>query len=121
MDKSFKELLFEKFLEWQKGEKKIKTQKEFADHIGIKEASLNHIMSGRRPPSRRNIEYLAELFKDPRFYDAAEMDRPEPLLTYTKRNWGRVPDETKKRIVEEISHYSDEPVPTEDGSDTPMP
>jgi hypothetical protein len=32
-----------------------------------------------------------------------------------------VPDETKKRIVEEISHYSDEPVPTEDGSDTPMP
>jgi transcriptional regulator with XRE-family HTH domain len=54
--------LFEKFLEWQKTEGEIKTQKDFADHIGISEASLNHIMSGRRPPSRKNV--VARVLED---------------------------------------------------------
>jgi len=121
MQNSFKELLFEKFLEWQKTQHEIKTQKEFADYIGIKEASLNHIMSGRRPPSRRNVEYLSGFFKDLRFYDSANLPRPDPKLHYITRHWGDVPIEVQKRIAGEIEKYTSERAPSDEELSPPDP
>ena len=122
MEISVKELLFEKFLEWQKSEGEIKTQKEFADHIGISEASLNHIMSGRRPPSRKNIEYLAVFFADLRFYDCAGISRPDPRLQYINRHWGELKNDEQDRISEEFDKYTteklhkDQAPPTDQGT-----
>jgi transcriptional regulator with XRE-family HTH domain len=116
MGKSIKELLFEKFLEWQKSHGEIKTQKEFADYIGISEASLNHIMSGRREPSRKNIEYMAGFFKDDRFYDCAGLPRPDPKLHYISRHWGDLPIEVQKKIAGEIEQYTSEKAPIDEES-----
>jgi transcriptional regulator with XRE-family HTH domain len=116
MENKFRELLIEKFLEWQKAQGEIKTQKEFADYIGISEASLNHIMSGRREPSRRNIEYLAAYFKDDRFYDCAGLPRPDPKLHYITRHWGDVPEGVQQKIAKEIEKYTTEKAPTDEDS-----
>ena len=108
---SIKDLLFEKFLEWQRSEGEIKTQKEFADHVGISEATLNHIMSGRRMPSRRIVEKLVVFFEDPRFYDLANIPRPDPTLFYITRHWGKVPSEVHDQIAEQIGKYTTEKPP----------
>jgi hypothetical protein len=71
-------------------------------------------MNDRRNAGEKTIQQLAEFFGDPRFYDVVGMDRPEKFLTYTRRNWGTVPDEVKKKIAEEVSRYATEPVPKED-------
>jgi transcriptional regulator with XRE-family HTH domain len=119
MENIFKELLFEKFLEWQKNQREIKTQKEFADYIGIKGASLNHIMSGRRSPSRRIVEHLVGFFNDPRFYDSAGVTRPDPKLHYITRHWGDVPIEVQKRIAGEIEEYTNEKAPIDEALPPP--
>jgi transcriptional regulator with XRE-family HTH domain len=116
MENKFRELLIEKFLEWQKAQGEIKTQKEFADYIGISEASLNHIMSGRREPSRKNIEYMAGFFKDDRFYDCAGLPRPDPKLHYITRHWGDVPIEVQNKIAGEIEKYTSERAPCDEDS-----
>jgi transcriptional regulator with XRE-family HTH domain len=105
------ELLFEKYMEYQKISKKRKTLKEFSEYIGIGQVHLNRLMNGRRKAGEKTIARLADFFNDPGFYDAVGMDRPEPLLTYTKRNWGSVPEEVKKKIAEEVSQYTTDPLP----------
>jgi hypothetical protein len=87
--KTTSELLMEHLLKWQLESGETRTQREFATHIGENEKYLSMVMNGRKPSERQTIQF-AEFFNDPRFYDAVIMDRPEPLLTYTKRNWGRL-------------------------------
>jgi hypothetical protein len=111
---SVKNLLLEKFLQWQSDTREIKTQKEFADYIRLSEASLNHVMSGRRPPSRKIVEHLVLFFNDPGFYDAAEIPRPDPRLYYITRNWGNTPVEIQKKIAEVVQEYTTEKAPNDD-------
>ena len=103
------------YLAWQKQVGEIKTWKDFADVIGIDHVYLNKIYNGKRNAGEKTVQHLSQYFNDPRFYDAVGMDRPEALLTYTKRNWGSLPEEVKKKIAEEVSQYSKEPLPKEDG------
>jgi transcriptional regulator with XRE-family HTH domain len=105
------QLLLEYYLAWQKDAGEDRPWKEFAKVIGIDNAYLNKIYNGKRKAGSKTIRQLADYFNDPRFYDAAALDRPEPLLSYTRRNWGSVPDEVKKRIAEDISRYTSEPIP----------
>jgi hypothetical protein len=75
---------------------------------------LNKIYNGRRKAGEKTIQHLANYFKDPRFYDAIGLDRPEILLSYTRRNWGNMPTEGKKKIAEEVSRYTTEPLPMDE-------
>ena len=110
------ELLFEKYMDYQKASGQRKTLKEFSEHIGIGQVHLNRLMNERRKAGEKTVVHLAEFFSDPRFYDAAELDRPEPLLSYTRRNWPNVPEEVKRKIAKEVADYTTEPLPKEDGT-----
>ena len=111
MNLSVKDLLFEKYMEFQRTSKQRRTLKEFSEYIGIGQVHLNRLMNQKRKAGEKTIIRLADFFRDMRFYDAAGLDRPEPLLTYTRRNWGNVPDEIKKKIADEVAQYSAEPLP----------
>jgi transcriptional regulator with XRE-family HTH domain len=111
------DLLLEYYLAWQKEQGDIRTWKEFAQVIGVEYVYLNKIFNGKRHAGEKTIQQLADYFQDNRFYDAADLERPEPLLSYTRRNWGSMPDDVKHRIAEEVAHYTSEPLP-ENGNKT---
>lgn len=111
---NIRQLLLEYYLAWQKELGEIKTWKEFSEKIDLDYVYLNKIYNGRRKAGEKTIQHLANHFKDPRYYDAAGMDRPEPVTAYIRRNLGGVPDEVKKKIAEEISQYTSE-LPPENG------
>lgn len=110
---TIRELLIEHYLTWQKISGEIKTQGEFAAYLGESEKYLSLIMNGRKP-SKRQIVQFAEMLKDPRFYDAAGMDRPDQSLMYLRRNWQYLPKELKKRIADEIAPYTTEDPPADE-------
>ena len=112
------QLLLEYYLAWQKQVGEVRTWKDFAELIGMDYVYLNKIYNGKRKAGEKTLHQLANYFKDPRFYDAGGIDRPEPLLNYTRRNWGSVPDETKRRIAKEVSEHTNEPIPDDGGADT---
>jgi hypothetical protein len=114
---TIKDLLTEHFVKWQYESGVSKMQSEFANYIGEGEKYLSMVMNGRKA-SKRQIQSFAAFFKDPRFYDAANIDRPEPLKDYTQRNWGGVPEDVKWKIVQQISEYTTEPLPNGDEDDT---
>jgi hypothetical protein len=105
-------LLLEHYLEWQQSEGSLKTAKEFCDYIGgIKYANFNHYFTGRRNPGKDFAKLFADRLNDPRFYDAAGFDRPDPSLEMVNRNWENMPDEVRRHIAEQAASYSTKQVP----------
>jgi hypothetical protein len=115
------ELLFEKYMDYQKASGQRKTMKQFSEFIGIGQVHMNRLMNERRKAGEKTIVHLADFYQDMRFYDAAGIERPEPLLTYTRRNWGKMPEDVKIRIAKEVAHYTTEPIPEDDGVETTKP
>jgi transcriptional regulator with XRE-family HTH domain len=111
VDEKLKDLLFEKYLEYQKQSGKKVTEKQFSEYIGMGQVYLNQIMNGRRSAGEKTIAHLANFFQDMRFYDAVGLPRPDQLLLYIIRHWGEVPEEVRKKLAEEISPYTSEKVP----------
>jgi len=114
---NLKDLLFEKYMDYQKASGGRKTLKQFSEYIGVGQVYLNRLMNERRNTSDKLIQNFAVFFDDPRFYDAAGMDRPDPRLVEVRRSWGSLPEEEKKRIGEIVGPYAtdrkggeDEPV-----------
>lgn len=105
------DLLLQYYLDWQRQRGEIGTWKQFSEEIGVEYVYLNKIFNGKRRVGEKIVQTLADYFKDQRFYDAADIERPDPLLAYTRRNWGSVPDELKQRIADEIAQYTSEPLP----------
>jgi transcriptional regulator with XRE-family HTH domain len=102
---TIKNLLFEKYMDFQRTSGGRKSLKQFAEYIGVGEVYLNRLMNERRNAGEKAIVKLANFFSDLRFYDAAGMDRPDPQLVELRRAWGRLPDEEKKRIAEIAAPY----------------
>jgi hypothetical protein len=105
------ELLLEKYLEMQQKEGERISLKAFSERIGIDDKYLNHVINGRRKLSERLAITLANYFKDPRFYDAAGLPRPEPMLSYVIRHWGELSPEAKDKIGETTAQYTTESPP----------
>jgi hypothetical protein len=116
--KTFADLLTRHFIKLQQEMGRLVRQRELVDLLDVGETTLNLAWNNKRPPSKILVEKCAVYFNDPEFYDAAGMERPEPLLEYTRRNWRSVPDETKRRIATTIAEYTNEPVPGEQGTET---
>jgi transcriptional regulator with XRE-family HTH domain len=102
---SVSELLFEHYMIYQHKQKREIKQKEFADLIGIDDKLYNHIYRGRKKAGKNVIKQLADFFNDLRFYDAADMPRPDPLLFSLQRNWEKIPNAIKKKFSQEAAPY----------------
>lgn len=112
--KSFADLLTAHVIKLQQEQGKLIKQKELAEMLGVGETSLNLAWNKKRPPSKKLVEICSLYFKDMEFYDAVGIERPEPLLSYTRRNWGNVSDEDKKKIAALISKHTTEPIPNDE-------
>lgn len=88
-----------------------KTWKQFAEMIGLDHVYLNKIYNGRRNAGEKTIAALAEYFKDPRFYDVAGLDRPDPFLAFIRRNWGSVPLEERQQLVASVAKHTSDKMP----------
>lgn len=80
--------------------------KELAARIGIYDKYFNNIYNGNQAPSAAMIEVMADFWDDPRFYDAAGMDRPDPLLRIVIRKWGQISVDTQRELVAKIEEAS---------------
>lgn len=105
-----KDLLVEHLVKWQYEIGENKSQAEFAKYIGENEKYLSMLMNGRKA-SKRQTRQFAEFFKDPRFYDAAGMERPIPLNLFIIKTLPLAPEDHRRRIAEELSPYTTEPIP----------
>jgi hypothetical protein len=119
---SVKDLLNEHFVKWQYECGVSKKQSEFATYIGESEKYLSMVMNGRKA-SKRQIDLFARVFNDMRFYDAIGMDRPEPLTQFIIHSLPKAPENTRRKIAEELAPYTTDPIPNgeADGSDQTKP
>ena len=107
------DLLFEYYMAWQKEVGGRRTLKQYSEHIGIGEVFLNQIMNDKRNAGEKTVDHLVQFFKDPRFYDAAGIPRPDINLKYTMRNWGSLPEEEVQKIKQIVAKYTTETPPEE--------
>lgn len=99
------ELLFEHHMIYQQKLRRVVTQKEFAEHIGLSDQVYNHIYRGRRKISYSVAKQLADFFDDLRFYEAAGFQSPDPRLHYVQRNWENLSDGVTKKIADLVTEY----------------
>jgi hypothetical protein len=111
---TFADLLTSHVIKLQQEQNRIIKQKELVDLLGVGETTLNLAWNGKRPPSKTLVEKCARYFSDLRFYDAAGMSRPDPLLHYTTKHWGEVPENIRKKIAEEVALYTNEKAPVDE-------
>jgi len=119
METDFTKKIFQAFLKYQQTEGGKKTLKDFSDYLEWGKVSFNHAFNGRRPPSKKLIQHLADFYNDPTWYDVANMIRPDPRLEYIQRNWGKVPDNLQHQIAQMFSKYTTDPMPENGEHETP--
>jgi transcriptional regulator with XRE-family HTH domain len=112
-----RDLLNEHFVKWQYESGVNKKQAEFATYVGESQKYLSMIMNGRKP-SKRQVQLFAEFFKDPRFYDAYGMERPEPLTQFILRTLPLAPENIQKEIAEKLTPYTTELMPNGENEQT---
>jgi DNA-binding XRE family transcriptional regulator len=92
-------------MNYQQLRKRVVSQKEFAEYIGLDDQKYNHIYKGKRKPSLALIRQLAEFFDDIRFYDAGGYERPDPRLHLVQSNWRDLPNGITKQIADIVAEY----------------
>lgn len=99
------DLLFEHHMQYQHLKKRVVSQKEFAEYIGLGDQKYNHVYKGKRKASLAMIKELAEFFDDLRFYEAAGYDPPDPRLHLVQSSWKDLPNGITKQIADIVSAY----------------
>ena len=99
------------FLTWQKQEGNRKKLSDFAEYVKVDYKVLDNVFNGRRGLSRAVADQLAKALNDYRFYDLAEMERPDPLTFYIERNLEKASEDGKKQIADIIAKYTSEDPP----------
>lgn len=74
---NFPEYIEKKYLEWQTQQGKRKSIEEFAVFLGVSQPTLSLWMNGRRKPSERIADHLANILGN-EIYDVLEIERPNP-------------------------------------------
>jgi transcriptional regulator with XRE-family HTH domain len=101
----YKILLLKHFLDWQKREGELKSQREFADYVGIHKMVMSKLFSGQRGPSQEVAEKLYLATGDPLFCELAGYDVPDTLLKLVRERWPHLSETTKNNIAELIGIY----------------
>ena len=96
---TFPEYIERKYLEWQNEQGKRKSIDEFAVYLGVSQPTLSLWMSGKRSPSNRIVDHLAEIFGN-EIYDVTGLPRPNPYLQRINRVWEFLPEAMQKAIAE---------------------
>ena len=110
---TFRNLLLDHYLEWQRNRGSAAPIKAFAEYLGISETYFNLIWNGKRTPSADIIARIATKLADPRFYDVAGISRPDPVFTYVAREWPHLSHREQEAVRELIRKYR-----TRDGDET---
>lgn len=107
---SFKEFLFEKFLDWQR-EVGRKSQKDFAEYLGVPPTSYSTWINTNSKPGDEYIPILAKKLGD-EVYDILGRARPLSPVKQKLFNWINNLSETEaeKRIKEIESAQQTNPV-----------
>ena len=88
-----------KYIAWLGQEKEIKTQREFAEYLGVDPVRLNHYLNGRRKLSDPDtIDTFAQKL-GPEIYDVLGLARPDPQLQQLTSRWHLLDQNTKDRIL----------------------
>ena len=106
MVNSCADLLTENFLEWQKSQGQVRKLKDYADFLGIHEVTLNQLINGRKDASKKMLVTLAEKTGDPRFYDVANLPRPDPDLQTITRLWPYLTEDSRHTILKQAEKYA---------------
>lgn len=113
MDKqSFKDYLFQKFIEWEKAtEKRRVSFSAFARwlsnnsfDIEVKHQVLDKWINGTIPKEAKYIYVLAEKFGD-EIYEILEVERPDPDLLRLTQIWQYLPEKTRHYLREQGESY----------------
>jgi len=106
MNNKLKELLTENFLKWQLEAGETKLQKEFAeDVLEIHAITFSRIFNGKQEATKKMMVLFAEKTGDTRFYDLAELPRPDPDLAKLKAIWKYIPVENRRTLREQGESY----------------
>jgi transcriptional regulator with XRE-family HTH domain len=90
--------LMDKFVEWERKKGQRQSYSAFARYLGVKQSSLSQWLAGNYPPSRENVEKLAEKL-GPEIYDIMGMERPDPDIEQLVRLYSAATPEQKKEIL----------------------
>jgi hypothetical protein len=99
------ELLTENYLEWQKQQGQVRKLKDFAEFLEIHEVTLNLLINGRKQATTKMLVHLANKTGDVRFYEVADLLKPDPLLNYVQQEWGELTLEQQNEIREKVERF----------------
>jgi transcriptional regulator with XRE-family HTH domain len=86
-----------------KKEGRIKSQREFAEFLGIDSVKLNQYLNSRRKkPDTETVKAIASAL-GPEIYDVLGLARPDPQLQELTGIWHKLDQETKSKLLE-IAH-----------------
>jgi len=97
--------LEKKYLEWMYLGGSIRTQKDFAEYLGVSQPVLNRYMTGRhkRPDFEIIVKFADKL--GPEIYDVVGLDRPESVVRELKEAYEAVPEENQREFLDMIEKY----------------
>jgi len=90
-----------KFLDWQRQQKKRLTAGEFAEWLGFENMTVNRWLNGKRRPTRGNAQALA-LKLGLEVYDVLGLPRPDEALYQINVSWHILKDDEKASISKVI-------------------
>ena len=92
-------LWFEKkFVEWEAEVGHRRTVSEFAEWLNIPRSLCSRCLTGSRSPSRINVDLIA-IKLGSEIYDLLGLQRPDEFLQRLQREWDRLTEEQKVRMV----------------------
>lgn len=104
---AFARFVEKKFLEWMLKEGGIRTQAQFAAHLGISQSGLNNYMNGK--VEKPDIEVVIKLADEdklgPEIYEVLGMERPERGVSELQEAYESVPEESREEFLEMIEKY----------------
>lgn len=91
--------LEEKYVNWMNTDKRFRSQREFAEYIGIDPVKLNQYLNGRRKsPDLETIDIIAKSL-GPEIYDILGLARPDKQLQELTSKWHTLDQTTKDKIL----------------------
>lgn len=85
-------------MEWEAEVGHRRTVSEFAEWLNIPRSLCSRYLTGSRSPSRSNMELIA-IKLGPEVYDLLGLQRPDEVLQRLQREWDRLTEEQKVRMV----------------------
>lgn len=109
---TFKEWIFEKFLEWEKRQPgKRSSYSKFAEWLSqnsfdtlFKQQSIHAWKEGEYEPSEKYLPALAEKLGN-EVYDALQIPRPNEHLQRVNKYWQHLPEEIQRQIADQAEGY----------------